>query len=222
MYVIFLVLSPYILAFAARRGWKLLLTLSSIIWILAQFGLRTGVHTLVVHVTRLQIPLQETGAFNLFAWQAIWLLGMWIGAESANPSPDGGIPFRKLPRYAYPVAAFVCLFFLGVRHYWLGPRLTQGNLGIKLDKWQLGPYRMVNLIAFSIVPLLVPQARQTPRPHRTIPHPRQGLARSLLRPHCLRLHRPGPSLWGVHPAQRHPRRRRSHLHLRWPLPRRSP
>jgi hypothetical protein len=154
MYVIFLVLSPYILAFAARRGWRLLLTASTVTWVLAQLGLRTWMHYLVVHVTHLQIPLQETGAFNLFAWQAVWLLGMWIGAESADPGPNGGIPFRRLPRYAYPIAAFVCFFFLGIRHDWLdwlGPHLTQQSLGLQLDKWQIGPLRAVNLIAFSIV-----------------------------------------------------------------------
>jgi len=151
MYIIFLIASPYILAFAARRGWRLLLTASTLIWILAQLGLRTWAHTLVVHITGLKIPLQETGAFNLFAWQAVWLLGMWIGAESADPGPNGGIPFRKLPRYAYPIAAFVCFFFLGIRHEWLGPHLTQQSLGLQLDKWQIGPLRAINLIAFSIV-----------------------------------------------------------------------
>ena len=151
MYVIFLLISPYVLAIAARRGWNLLLGASTFIWLLAQFGLRTWAHDLVVRITHLHIPLQETGAFNLFAWQAIWLLGMWIGAESANVSRNGGLPFRRLPSYAYPVAAAVCLFFLGVRHEWLGPHLTQQALGIRLDKWQLGPYRMVNLVAFSIV-----------------------------------------------------------------------
>jgi hypothetical protein len=151
MYVIFLVLSPYILAIAARRGWRLLLAGSTLIWILAQLGLRTWAHDLIVRITHLQIPLQETGAFNLFAWQAVWLLGMWIGAESADPGPNGGMPFRRLPRYAYPIAAFICLFFLGVRHEWLGPDLTQQSLGLQLDKWQIGPLRAVNLIAFSIV-----------------------------------------------------------------------
>ena len=147
MYIIFLVASPYILAFAARRGWNLLLSASGLIWLLAQFGLRTWAHNLVVSFTHLRIPQQETGAFNLFAWQFIWILGMWLGAESA----EHGLPFRKLPRIAYFIATALCLFFLGVRHYWLGPYLTQQNLGIQLDKWQLGPYRMVNLIAFSIV-----------------------------------------------------------------------
>jgi len=150
MYIIFLVLSPYILAIAARRGWRLLLTISTLVWFLAQLGLRTWMHWLVVRITHLQIPLQETGAFNLFAWQAVWLLGMWIGAQSAQ----GAIPLRKLPRYAYPIAAIICLFFLGIRHEWLdwlSPHLTQQSLGLQLDKWQIGPLRAVNLIAFSIV-----------------------------------------------------------------------
>ena len=105
MYVIFLLISPYVLAIAARRGWRLLLAASGLIWLLAQFGLRTWVHSLVVRVTHLQIPLQETGAFNLFAWQAVWLLGMWVGAESAYdsvPRSGRGLPFRRLPAYGFP------------------------------------------------------------------------------------------------------------------------
>jgi hypothetical protein len=147
MYVIFLLITPYVFAIAAKRGWNLLLGASGLIWILAQFGLRTWVHDLVVRVTHLNIPLQETGAFNLFAWQVIWLLGMWIGAESA----EGALPFRKLPGYAFAIGAAVCLFFLGIRHEWLGAHLTQQSLGLLLDKWQIGPLRMVNLIAFSCV-----------------------------------------------------------------------
>ncbi|MBB5057713.1 hypothetical protein HDF16_002419 [Granulicella aggregans] len=151
MYVIFLLLSPYVLAFAARRGWKPLLALSTFVWFLAQFGLRHWVHDLVVRVTHLQIPLQQTGAFNLFSWQLIWLLGMWIGARSADPPPKGGLPFRHLPSYAYPIAAAICLFFLGVRHGWLGPHLTEQALSPQLDKWQLAAPRMLNLIGFSIL-----------------------------------------------------------------------
>ncbi len=151
MYVIFLLLTPYILAFAARRSWNLLLAASGFLWALAQFGLRAWIHDLVVRTTHLQIPLQETGAFNLFAWQAVWLLGMWIGAESAGEPPEHGMPFRRLPRYAYPIAAIVCLFFFGIRHEWLGAHLSQQALGLMLDKWQIGWLRAINLVAFSII-----------------------------------------------------------------------
>ncbi len=104
-------------------------------------------HNLVVHATGLHIPLQETGAFNLFAWQAIWVLALWLGAKSAQ----GENPLSKLPGYVFPLSLAVCFFFLGVRHDWLGTRLTQEHLGLALDKWQIGPLRVLNLIAFSCV-----------------------------------------------------------------------
>jgi hypothetical protein len=33
----------------------------------------------------------------------------------------------------------------------LGPHLTQQALGLKLDKWQIGPLRVINLLAFTVV-----------------------------------------------------------------------
>jgi hypothetical protein len=147
MYVIFLLMTPYLLAIAARRGWRGILMGSGVIWLLAQFGLRSWVHGMVVHLTGLKIPLQETGAFNLFAWQLIWISGMAIGAASTH----GTLPFARLPRFVYPLSAAVCLFFIGIRHGWLGDHLTQQALGLQLDKWQIGPLRMLNLIAFGCV-----------------------------------------------------------------------
>jgi hypothetical protein len=145
MYVTFLLLTPYILSVAVRRGWTRILMVSGVIWLLAQFGLRTWMHSLVVNATGLRIPLQETGAFNLFAWQAIWVLALWLGAKSTQ----GENPLGKLPGWVFVLSGAVCLFFLGVRHDWLGPHLTQEALGLSLDKWQIGPLRMLNLFAFS-------------------------------------------------------------------------
>ncbi len=147
MYVIFLALTPSILTYAARKGWNRILLASGLIWLLAQFGLRTWTHDLLVRITGLHIPLMETGAFNLFAWQGIWILAMWIGARSAEDAN----PFRKVPGFVFAISAPICLFFLGVRHYWLGAHLTPEALGLSLDKWQLGPLRVLNLLAFSCV-----------------------------------------------------------------------
>ncbi len=145
MYVTFMVITPPLLVLAARKGWNSILGVSGFIWLLAQFGLRSWVHNLVVAVTGLHIPLQETGAFNLFAWQLIWILGLWIGASSAEHNP----PFQKLPRIAYPLSAVICSFFIAVRHGWLGSHLTPQYFGMQLDKWQIGPLRLLNLIAFA-------------------------------------------------------------------------
>ncbi len=147
MYVVFLFFTPLVLSSAARRGWGRILAVSGVFWLFAQFGLRDIVHNIIVHVTHLPIPLQETGAFNLFAWQAIWITGLWLGAKSA----EDDVPLRRIPGYVVAASALVCLFFIGVRHEWLGPHLTQQALGMKLDKWQIGPLRVVNLVTFTIV-----------------------------------------------------------------------
>lgn len=147
MYVIFLLITPFLLDIATHRGWKGILLASGSVWLLAQFGLRTWVHDVVVHVTTLQIPLQDTGSFNLFAWQIVWVAGSFIGATSAQE----GRSFRRPSRFVYQASALICIFFIGVRHNWFGNHLTQQTLGIQLDKWQIGPLRLVNLIAFGCV-----------------------------------------------------------------------
>ena len=146
MYVTFLLLTPLVLWVAVKWGWKWILGASSLVWLLAQFGLRDVVHNWIVHVTHLPIPLQETGAFNLFAWQAVWIVGLWLGARSAM----GSVPLNKIPGWLAAVAGAVCIAFIGVRFGWLGPHLTVQALGMKLDKWQIGWVRVINLTAFTI------------------------------------------------------------------------
>jgi hypothetical protein len=147
MYVTFLFFTPLLLSAAVRFRWRRILLASGVVWLLAQFGLRDLVHNWIVHFTHLQIPLQETGAFNLFAWQAIWILGLWLGARSAFGEPM----LDRVPGWLLALSCAACLIFIGIRYGWLGPHLTQPALGIKLDKWQIGPLRAVNLVAFFIV-----------------------------------------------------------------------
>jgi hypothetical protein len=147
MYVTFLFFTPLLLSAAVRLGWKRILPVSGCIWLLAQFGLRDLVHNWIVHVTHLQIPLQETGAFNLFAWQAVWAVGCWVGARSATREQT----FADPPGWLAVFCCVLCLAFIGIRWGWLGPHLTQQALGIQLDKWKIGPLRVINLVAFSVV-----------------------------------------------------------------------
>lgn len=147
MYVTFLFMTPMLMSAAVRFGWRKVLAASALFWLLAQFGLRDVVHNWTVHLTHLPIPLQETGAFNLFAWQAIWVVGLWIGARSATHAESK----KKFPGWIATLSTGACLVFIGIRHGWLGPHLTQPALGLQLDKWQLGPLRVINLVAFSLV-----------------------------------------------------------------------
>jgi hypothetical protein len=147
MYVTFLFFTPLVLSASVRFGWRRILAASGLVWLLAQFGLRNLMHGVIVRTTHLPIPLQETGAFNLFAWQAVWTAGLWLGARSAT----GEIPLKKIPGWAVGVSCAVCLFFIGIRHAWLGPHLTQESLRFQLDKWRIGPLRAINLVTITIV-----------------------------------------------------------------------
>ena len=151
MYVIFLAASPLVLSSGVRFGWRRLLAVSGVLWIAAQLGGREFLHTQVVRITHLHIPQQEAGAFNLLAWQAVWMMGLWLGAKSA----EGEVPLKRLPGWSIAAATAVCIFFAGVRHNWygsfLGGRLTQSALAFQLDKWHIGPLRALNLMAFTIL-----------------------------------------------------------------------
>jgi hypothetical protein len=147
IYVIFLLASPFAFSIAVKRSWRPVIAGSTLIWLLAQFHLRAFVHDKVVAITHLPIPLQQWGAFDLFAWQWVWIMGMWMGARSV----EGELPLHVIPKWVTGIAGAVCLFFVGVRHAWWGARLTQDSLGLLLDKWQLGPLRVLNIIAFVLV-----------------------------------------------------------------------
>jgi hypothetical protein len=142
MYVLFVFFSPLLLSVAARFGWRRILFASAAVWVAAQFGLRDVAHNWTVHLTHLPIPLQESGA-----WQGVWVVGLWIGARSAL----GDTPLNHIPRWVVSFSIVACLFFIGIRHGWLGPHLTQQALGIQLDKWQLGWLRVINLVTFTVV-----------------------------------------------------------------------
>ncbi len=147
MYVLFLAGTPLVLTWATRRGWRVPGLLSFALWAGAQWGLRDWLHNGVVRITHLRVPVQESGAFNLLAWQAVWMAGLWLGARSA----EGTNPLRRVNGSAAALALAVCLFFLGVRHGWLGPHLTQETLAFPLDKWHIGPLRAINLLAFTVL-----------------------------------------------------------------------
>lgn len=147
MYVTFLFFTPLVLSAARRFGWRWILAASGSVWLLAQFGLRDIVHNWIVAITHLKIPLQQTGSFNLFAWQFLWTIALWLGAQSALHLH----PFRKIPGWGTVLSVLAVAFFVGVRWNWFGPHLTQQALGMLLDKWQIGSLRLLNLVTFSIV-----------------------------------------------------------------------
>jgi hypothetical protein len=77
MYIVFLLLTPILLAIGRRWGWKYVLAPSALLWFVTQFGLRGFLYAFLVRHSGFPIPEQNLGAFNLAAWQFLWAFGLW-------------------------------------------------------------------------------------------------------------------------------------------------
>src|SRR6202789_692924 len=84
MYIIFLLLTSAALLLARRFGWKPILLASGFFWLIAQFGFREAEHNFMMHYIPTNIPIHEMGSFDLWAWQLIWLAGVWLGVRWAQ------------------------------------------------------------------------------------------------------------------------------------------
>ena len=166
MYIFFMLLSPWVLAFALRHGWTGVMVASASLWALAQFGLSEWLYALTVRHTGLTVPFHEMGAFNAFAWQFLWFTGLWLGA--GRNAPDAK-PLR-FPAWLVMLAGAAALYGFWWRHHGIHGQAPFGGdveLNLLFDKWQLGPLRLVNLAALGIVAVRFGPAfmRRIPRLH---------------------------------------------------------
>ncbi len=145
MYIIFLLATPVALYVGSRWSWKLVLVPSGLIWLLAQFGLRTTIYANMVQLTGLQIPLNEMGAFDLLAWQFLWASGLWIGA--GRPESIFKVLTSKL---SVITALLVAAAFFLLRHPILNVQFDALWSGL-IDKWHLGALRLLDFSSFAIL-----------------------------------------------------------------------
>jgi hypothetical protein len=139
LYVIFLGVTPWLLAFRRRRGWGIILGISALGWLAAQFKWDVW---LVGDPTRL-LPLRW-GSFDLLAWQFLWICGVAIGETSLR---------RQIinPRYR-PAAAGAALIIVSgallLRWGFWPPAWINPDLFLWMDKWTLGPLRVLDFGAW--------------------------------------------------------------------------
>ncbi len=146
MYIIFLLATPVVLYLASRWSWKLVLIPSGLIWVLAQFGLRAAIHSHMVPSAGFQIPLNEMGAFDLLAWQFLWAVGLWIGADC--PASVSNVLTSKMSVIAaLSVAAGVFL----LRHPLLHVQFNGALWSALIDKWHLGGLRLLDFSSLAIL-----------------------------------------------------------------------
>lgn len=146
LYIIFLLLSPAVIYAARRMGWKITLLGSFALWIGAQFGLREGSYAFLSHHFGLQIPLNEMGAFNLWAWQLVWVTGMWCGVRWAK----NDLPVERWAKRTWIPAAVIVAVFLGIR-YWQIYGMDLGRFAVLFDKWHLGIVRLFDFAAVAML-----------------------------------------------------------------------
>ena len=155
MYVLFLLISPLLLRQGGKHGWAPVLAVSVALWFGAQFGLSRAIYEAVVALTGLPVPYNQTGAFDGLAWQFLWVLGLWLGADFAGRVSQPGARIA-IPRWVVLTAWVVAVSGFAWRHGvgqlpLPGPDSLLPNL--LFSKWVIGPGRMLNLFALLVLVL---------------------------------------------------------------------
>ena len=156
MYIIFLAFTGVALLLARKIGWKPILLGGFVIWSFAQFGFRNAEHNFMMRFIPTHIPLNEMGSFDLWAWQFLWVCGIWLGVRWAQDN----LPIEKWARrVVVPAAILAAAFFVLRRALERGAEL--GASEFLFDKWHLGPLRLLN---FALVAALLVVAQSALKP----------------------------------------------------------
>lgn len=157
-YIVMLLATPFWLGQARRHGWAPVLTLSALVWLFAQVGGRAMLLDLFNWATGERVPslpLPALGFFDDFAWQLLWVLGLWAGHLAVRGELAAQLPRRSL-RIAAVAAA---LLYLAWHHRLLefvlaplGLTILDPRPAALFDKVLLRPLRVANfgVLAVSI------------------------------------------------------------------------
>jgi hypothetical protein len=145
IYIIFLALTPFALIFASRFSWKYVLSGGFLFWLFAQFGFRSFVYRLTTRVFGLHVPLNAMGAFDLWAWQFWWWVGLWLGVRWAK----GDLHLEAWAKRVTIPAAIVAAFFLVLRYAEFAGMVEFGRFEFLLNKWDFGIGRIIDATALA-------------------------------------------------------------------------
>ena len=143
MYVIFMGVTPVLITVAKHVGWRSILTGSLVLWLMAQLGLREAAYGWMTHMG-LRIPLNEMGAFDLWAWQLVWVVGIWCGVRWAQDD----LPLTQWAGKITIPAAVIVIALIGLR-YSLNYGVDLGRFEPAFDKWHLGIVRIIEFVCIA-------------------------------------------------------------------------
>jgi len=147
MYLLFLLFTPFILDMLVRAGFRPVLVVSLLLWLAAQCGLKEWLVGALTDDWLVTAP----GAFNLLAWQLLWVSGLFLGYRLQQQRPKRAVLI--LPRVPWPALVGVALFFFCWRWSWIPLAVNFGEPGWLLDKWRLGPLRLLNFFTLLYLAL---------------------------------------------------------------------
>jgi hypothetical protein len=151
MYIIFLVFTSAALLLTRQRiPWKVILWTALGIWLMAQFGFRAEEHAVVSKIIPTHIPLNEMGSFDLWAWQFLWIGGIYLGVRWGRGDLDIEVSAKRLAIPAILIA--VPLFELRRA---IAAGMNLGPFENLFDKWHLGPIRLLNFAAVAVLVILL-------------------------------------------------------------------
>jgi hypothetical protein len=139
MYVVFSLLTPCAFWAARRWSWKWVLYVSVGLWVVSQFRLRD----LVVGAAK-DVSFLDFGPFDLFSWQLLWIGGLIFGKSLQERRP-----VIHLSRLTERLLLLVAIGFLCLRWYTIAAQIDPGKQFWVLDKWHLGPLRVMNFFAVA-------------------------------------------------------------------------
>ncbi len=144
LYIALMLLSPWLLKRALQKGWTGVLVISALLWLAEQWGLGLVLYEFAVNLTGLPIPYKDMGAFHWLAWQALWVVGLWLGAR------QHALP--RMPLWVLLPAAVYAAGMLLWRHT-VGQDPMPGvpAVAMLLDKWSLGPMRVLNFASVFVL-----------------------------------------------------------------------
>lgn len=138
MYVVFAFMGPPILHAFHRGRTSLVFALSTCLWGLSQF---VNLKALLLGPFYSQV---NPGFFNPFAWQLLWVLGLWIGSHRDR--------CREYIQWggavAMGVAGAMVLVLFASRHEF---GVVDGMMAALVDRSDLGPLRLLNLLLLAVI-----------------------------------------------------------------------
>lgn len=139
MYIVFSFLTPLAFWVGNKWGWRKVFLASSGIWLVSQFRIQDY----LIKGTQ-DVSFIHFGPFDLFSWQLIWIGGLIFGRSVQERKP-----VLEMPRTAELALLGVAIVFLIWRWICIYVDVDPGRASWFLDKWHLGPLRMLNFFAVA-------------------------------------------------------------------------